>query len=317
MMHRSLILLACVLTCPLSESFEPAGSTTRPDARISQAGISIDPGQNSSAPYRVTVRIENAGRAPLEHDYDIDLDYIAPWGGGWTETRVVSWIVPSDMSPIEPGRFRDASFFVRLPNAGTSRTARNVTMKLRCRLDARNRVAESNESNNVHEWSQRLNLPYVETIPARELTFIPAHTKGDRDYKGNGPRIELSFSLQPYGPQGRNAVSADVFMKAEEWKNGRPHGTTAEGRKRHLLQQFSANTFVLGVESARRFPGPGHSHKWSYVKRGHQWDPFRFSRSVPVAQLRILGDGKGKDAGTRTRVEAKFHPIRVTLIQMH
>lgn len=53
----------------------------------------------------------------------------------------------------------------------------------------------------------------------------------------------------------------------------------------------------------------------SYTDSNHTEDRFPLGSGGPVKQLVYVGDTKGKEAGTRTKVTVYYNPVRLVLVQ--
>jgi hypothetical protein len=140
------------------------------------------------------------------------------------------------------------------------------------------------------------------TLPIEaKVTFMPPHTKGDRDFSGNGPTVNLTVVLV-VNPQ---SVSAYVFMRAKETKSD---WTTAEGSK-----TFPLNTPDSGWRIDRVVGNLSAAHR--YTDGNHEVDSFDLGSGGPVKRLEFVGDRKGDEAGTQTKVDITFNVLRVELTQ--
>ncbi|MDH4275825.1 MAG: hypothetical protein OEW08_12380 [Gammaproteobacteria bacterium] len=141
----------------------------------------------------------------------------------------------------------------------------------------------------------------VQTIDAGKVTFVPPHTRGDTEFGGHGPNVYSKISLQ----KTNNALSSTVYMKAVETKSD---WTTAEGSKEFPLYTVDPGwriNSIVGTTST--------SH--NYTDSNHTNDVFNLGAGGPVSRLVYVGDTDGKEAGTRTQVEATFNPIRLELVE--
>ncbi|MCI0579339.1 MAG: hypothetical protein L0332_19355 [Chloroflexi bacterium] len=131
------------------------------------------------------------------------------------------------------------------------------------------------------------------------ISYLPPHTRGDREYSGNGPRVTASVELV-YTDTSVNAV---VTMTAEETKSD---WTTASGSETFTLYTpdpgFKIQQIVGEVNSS-----------FNYIDSDHEDDVF--AGSGPVASYTFSGDDEGSDAGVHTAVTMTFNQIRVELIE--
>ncbi len=132
-----------------------------------------------------------------------------------------------------------------------------------------------------------------------EVTLVPPHTRGDREFKGHGPKVTFSLQLFNSG----SAVSATIRMKAEETESD---WTTAEGARTDTV-------FVpqQGWRVSRILSPTLTSH--SYTDTDHGNDVF--TTSGPAARLEYVGDVEGNEAGNRTSVRVGYAPLQFEVTQ--
>jgi len=138
-------------------------------------------------------------------------------------------------------------------------------------------------------------------VPETSVTFMPPRTRGDGDFGGHGPKINVTVTLA-VDPQ---SISARVYMKAKETKDD---WTTAEGA--HV---FSLYTPDPGWRIDRVVGSLSAAH--SYTDGNHTIDSFNLGSGGPVKRLDYDGDTDGDEAGTRTKVNIRFNELRVELTQ--
>jgi hypothetical protein len=133
-----------------------------------------------------------------------------------------------------------------------------------------------------------MNAPSTEqSIPLpRTMTFTPPHTRGDKDYSGNGPRVVVDAWVEQEGQQ----LYMVVKMHAEETKSD---WTTASGQTRSLFYSAPVGRRITAVEGTRNWPG-----LVSYYDSNHEVDKFNTS----LGPVSVFGDHKGDDAGSYTKV---------------
>lgn len=129
------------------------------------------------------------------------------------------------------------------------------------------------------------------------VSFIPPHTNGDREYNGNGPNISCRVRII----NRRTQVDAEIYMRARETKSD---WTEAKGTKTITL--FEADP---GWEIANII-GPTES-AYSFRDNDHKLD--NFEGSGPVRTFTFMGDGEGDDAGIHTIVSIAFNRLRLEL----
>lgn len=140
-----------------------------------------------------------------------------------------------------------------------------------------------------------------ESITAPDLQYLPPHTRGDKDYAGNGPRTNLDIQVSA----SSNQIAARLYMKAEETRRD---FTTAEGSIDAVLYTVPDGWKIQSAEVQNRF-------QHQYVDRNNKPDVFNFDQGL-VRQLTYEGNGPGPDIGVRTGVVAAFHPFTVNLVEL-
>jgi len=128
--------------------------------------------------------------------------------------------------------------------------------------------------------------------------YIPPHTRGDREFAGNGPRVSSMIRLSS---PDHFRVIATVTMQAVETHSD---WTTAYG-----TQTFSIYTAPDGYKILR-INGPTsvtHAYLDDNIK------PDFFQPGLPVRQLEYMGDTEGDDAGYDTGVTVTIAPFEVVL----
>ncbi len=151
-----------------------------------------------------------------------------------------------------------------------------VYTKIKFDLDA---TIPMNVSMNAPSAEQSIPLP-------RTMTFMPPHTRGDKDFKGNGPRVVVDAWVEQ---EGQNLYFV-VKMIAEETK---PDSTTASGTTRSLMYSAPVGRRITAIEGTRNWPG-----LVSYYDSNHEVDKFTTS----LGPVSVFGDHKGDDAGIYTKV---------------
>ncbi|MCC6725463.1 MAG: hypothetical protein IT258_13225 [Saprospiraceae bacterium] len=139
-------------------------------------------------------------------------------------------------------------------------------------------------------------------IPMSEVTFMPVHTRGDKEFEGHGPQVASNVEVYPKG----NTLEAHIYMKAEETKSD---WTTAEGHLQQTMWTAPADRMILEVTS-------DGSSVISYLDSNHADDYFEQGSGELVKRFVFVGDTDDKDAGVRTKVTVYFNDIRVKLKQI-
>lgn len=131
------------------------------------------------------------------------------------------------------------------------------------------------------------------------ISYMPPHTRGDKDYSGHGPKVNITTKLINHVSR----VDVQITMKAEETKSD---FTTASGT-------FTTTIFT---------PDPGFKVKsiintatntFSYTDTNHDDDIFNVGGDGPVLRYKFRGDRGGDDAGVYTNVDIKFNELRFLL----
>lgn len=142
----------------------------------------------------------------------------------------------------------------------------------------------------------------TKTIELWDTGFlIPPHTRGDREFNGNGPRIWINTRL--YISQQRK-LKARIWMRFQE---DRADWTTAEGT-------FDLDVFDGTFENIARINSivdPGTT-SFLYFEQADGHGAFtRPEDRGPVREYSIIGDTQGSEAGTRTGASIRFRPITI------
>ena len=142
-----------------------------------------------------------------------------------------------------------------------------VYTKIQLELDA---TIPMNVSMNGPNPQQTISLP-------RTMTLTPLHTRGDKEFNGNGPRVVVDASIQ-YDAQ---AVYFVVTMIAEETK---PDSTTASGFLRSQIYAAPVGRRITGISGQTNWPG-----LVSYYDTNHDVDMF----TTPLGPVSVFGDHRG------------------------
>ncbi|MBS0424354.1 MAG: hypothetical protein JSR71_08015 [Proteobacteria bacterium] len=134
------------------------------------------------------------------------------------------------------------------------------------------------------------------------LSFTPPHTRGDKEFDGNGPEVWAKASWISQGTQ----VSFRLWMKAQETKSD---WTTAEGERTDVYYTappgWRIDSIVSGLESSAH-----------YVDTDHNDDRQGGGPNGPVKEFKFRGDHDGDDAGSYTGVDVTFNPLVVKLVEV-
>jgi hypothetical protein len=130
-----------------------------------------------------------------------------------------------------------------------------------------------------------------------QVTYVPPHTNGDREFDGNGPAVTARVDLL-VRPQ---SIDARVYMRARETESD---WTTAEGTKEFPLYKPDPGWQITGVVESTVT-----TH--SYTDSNHSLDSFDKGSGSAVRRFVFVGDTEGDEAGTRTKVDVAFNQLRI------
>lgn len=131
------------------------------------------------------------------------------------------------------------------------------------------------------------------------ITYMPPHTRGDREYNANGPNVTARVNIYVEG----NTIKARVYMSARETKSD---WTTAEGSSVFNIYTAPSNRRIIGIVSDKETSA-------SYTDSGHSEDFFEKGSGELIQRFAFVGDTDGDEAGTRTRVKVTFNRVVVKL----
>jgi hypothetical protein len=139
------------------------------------------------------------------------------------------------------------------------------------------------------------------TVPVGNVTYVPPHTKGDKEFDGNGPSVSASVTLANRGSR----VEATISMHARESKSDY---TTASGSTKRTVYTPDPGEVVEDIV------GPPVD-SMSYKDSNETIDLFDRSASGPVRRYEFVGDTDGDEAGTRTKVTVHFNSLRLVVTE--
>lgn len=134
------------------------------------------------------------------------------------------------------------------------------------------------------------------------ITYVPPHTRGDRDFHGHGPNVFCMMTLVSSPSQLR----ARVYMRAKETKSD---WTTASGQRMFDLYTPESGWQIDGII------GP-LSSTHQYRDGDHSLDTFNLGTGGPARRFVFVGDTDGNEAGTRTKVDASFNELQIKETQI-
>lgn len=131
------------------------------------------------------------------------------------------------------------------------------------------------------------------------ITFVPPHTRGDREYDGNGPNINARVNIYV----DNNTIKARVYMKARETRSD---WSTAEGSAIFNIYTAPSNRRIISIVSDKET-------STSYTDSGHSEDFFEKGSGELIKRFAFTGDTDGDEAGTRTKVKFTFNRVVIKL----
>ncbi|RYU95259.1 hypothetical protein [Emticicia agri] len=131
------------------------------------------------------------------------------------------------------------------------------------------------------------------------ITYMPTHTRGDRDYGGHGPAITARVNIYV----DNNTIKAKIYMRARETKSD---WSTADGSGVFTIYTAPSKRRILTIVSDKET-------STNYIDSGHAEDFFEKGSGELVKRFAFVGDTDGDEAGTRTRVKVTFNRVVVKL----
>lgn len=131
-------------------------------------------------------------------------------------------------------------------------------------------------------------LPEIDPI-----SFIPGHVKGDPEFEGHGPKVQVSASISV---EKGTEIWARIWMNAKETT---ADWTEAEGSKHCLIYRHDRPLQIIS---------PLHSDA-SYEDTDYEDDELFLGETGLVKKFVCTGDIVGHEAGTKTGVVVHFNPI--------
>jgi len=152
-------------------------------------------------------------------------------------------------------------------------------------------------------------MPEDTIVRLTSFSYTPPHTRGDEDFDGNGPKVNLKCLLagDQFTSGGCRTLIARVWMKAEETEDD---WTTAEGWSDwttvYTAPPGKVITNILSPVSCDA----------SYVDTNHTMDSITLGVGDLVKQFDCVGDTTSDhDAGRATSVVVIFNDIHVLLLK--
>jgi len=136
--------------------------------------------------------------------------------------------------------------------------------------------------------------------------FTPPRTRGDYDFGGHGPRMDINVELEI---RNGNELWVGMAIWAVETQSD---WTTAEGIRWYHI--FTAPSPIQSISPVGVDPGgPEFTH--GFTDTGHGLNGYQFPQTIPASRLvwylGCVGDTSGNEAGSETGCEAILHDITV------
>jgi hypothetical protein len=163
------------------------------------------------------------------------------------------------------------------------------------------KVSETTEYN-IKECTAVASGSNYEIPEGREYTFIPPHTRGDRDFDGDGEGPDITSSAMLRIEGGKSLVLT-LSMRAVERT---PDYTTAEGS-----QDYEIYRTEPGYRISRIYTDTETPH--FYRDTNHNNDTFDMGQSDLVKTFTFVGDTSGNEAGDETRMTVLLNRILLEL----
>lgn len=133
----------------------------------------------------------------------------------------------------------------------------------------------------------------VKVALPRRILFVPPHTRGDREFKGNGPAVQVSARVT----SNKRQAMFSIYMKARETKSDY---TTAEGWSDPREQVFYTAPRGWKIVSVNGEKSLSWKNLVNYVDRNHTAHVQR----TAIGIITTYGDRDGNDVSEYTRVKA-------------
>lgn len=131
------------------------------------------------------------------------------------------------------------------------------------------------------------------------ITFVPPHTRGDREYDGHGPNVMARVNIYV----DNNTIKAKLYMRARETKSD---WSTADGSGVFTIYTVPSKKRILSIVSDKETDT-------NYIDSGYSEDFFEKGSGELIKRFAFIGDTDGHEAGTRTRVKVTFNKVVVRL----
>lgn len=249
--------------------------------------------------------------------YDVALDPLKPYICEVVPTSVDRILIPDRLDVLEFFGYdfdlEDVKLYVENSNGGRTNVSQHLVKPTHYHMTVSlgpDGVELSSQNNKFVLTCGYEDLSYVkitqgstetDTILPGKRTYKPPHTRGDQEYKGDGPEVfcRVELSIINFNTQ----VMAEIYMKAEQTK---ADWTTAEGTDSYILYTAPAGKEIKQILC------PAYD-QITYLDSNVTQDVFERGIGGPVLRYKFSGDTEGNDAGTNTGVIVEYNPIQVEL----
>jgi hypothetical protein len=136
-------------------------------------------------------------------------------------------------------------------------------------------------------------------------TIFPVWTRGDQDFKGNGPRIESSARIYVANGQLRVRICMTAKEITEDWT------TASECSDRVLYDGNAEGRPVIGIatnqDTSSEYNGVDNDEEVIVTESKDD--------NELVKSFEVMGDTQGADAGVSTYTTFRFNPIKILIAQ--
>jgi hypothetical protein len=249
--------------------------------------------------------------------YDVALDPLKPYICAVVPTSVDRILIPDRLDVLEFFGYdfdlEDVKLYVENSNGGRANVSQHLVKSTHYHMTVSlgpDGVQLTSQNNKFVLTCGYEDLSFVkimqrstetDIILPGKRTYKPPHTRGDQDFKGQGPQVvcRVELSVVSYNTQ----VLAEIYMKAEQTNSD---WTTAEGTDSYILYTAPAGKEIKQILC------PAYD-QIAYLDSNINQDVFERGIGGPVLRYKFTGDAEGNDAGTNTGVIVEYNPIQVEL----
>ncbi len=146
---------------------------------------------------------------------------------------------------------------------------------------------------------------YPKPIGNQVFNYIPPHTKGDKDFNGNGPcmNVDVSLVIDPTRKYLKALCTVTAYECKEDHSNKKDY-TAAVGTKEIILYVAQDNETISGYDVEPN----GYYHDYRDSKRNEKETiyPGGF-----IDNIEFYGDFRGDEAGSKTGIKLQFKNFNV------